>query len=271
LDSVFNAAFGLIDNEKFEEFEFLIHDVQELLNRQNIRTPDVVITDGDKQMKAALDVHFPDTQQQLLIHHINSNVSANARKLWPRPDSSDDEPANNITIPETNTPGLKPIPHTAEGVHQLWKRIVFAETEEEHEQAWENLRKESNDQPAIISYLLKEYMLIRKQWARYFIKRYRNFSMQVTSGTEAVRGQGPWLALKSFGHRRPVAWNGDALWRHYILKHSQCSRIRSISLHPQTLAIALVLEVSPTNDYIKPLGLDSQIALLLSLWSNSLD
>jgi hypothetical protein len=114
-------------------------------------------------MKAALDVHFPDIQQQLCIHHINSNVLANARKLWPRPDSSDDKPANNITIPETNAPGLKPIPHTPEGVHQLWKGVVFAETEEEHEQAWENLRKQFNNQPAIISYLLKEYMPVREQ------------------------------------------------------------------------------------------------------------
>jgi hypothetical protein len=145
----------------------------------------VVITDGDRQIKAALDVYFPDIQQQLCIHYINSNVLANARKLWPRPNSSDDEHANNITIPETNIPNFKPIFYTPEGVHQLWKGIVFAETEEEHERAWKNLRKEFNDQAAIISYLLKEYMPVREQWARCFIKRYRNFGMRVTSGTEA--------------------------------------------------------------------------------------
>ncbi|KAJ4067519.1 hypothetical protein NW756_009870 [Fusarium oxysporum] len=56
LGTVFNAAFGLIDNERFEGFQFLTNSVRTLLDRYSIRTPHVVITDFDDQMEKALGV-----------------------------------------------------------------------------------------------------------------------------------------------------------------------------------------------------------------------
>ncbi|KAM5346026.1 hypothetical protein ACJZ2D_017220 [Fusarium nematophilum] len=49
-----NAAFGLIDNERLEGFQFLANGVRTLLDRYSIRNPDVVITDFDGQMKKVL-------------------------------------------------------------------------------------------------------------------------------------------------------------------------------------------------------------------------
>ncbi|RYC81842.1 hypothetical protein BFJ63_vAg15271 [Fusarium oxysporum f. sp. narcissi] len=82
LGTVFNAVFGLIDKERLEGFQFLINGVHTLLDRYSIRTPDVVITDFDDQMKKALGVEFQDTQQQLCIHHINSNVTLQSKRKW---------------------------------------------------------------------------------------------------------------------------------------------------------------------------------------------
>lgn len=51
-------------------------------------------------MKAVLDDQFPEVQQQLCIHHINSNVLLKAKKKWLKgrnsvsPDSSDDAEAS---------------------------------------------------------------------------------------------------------------------------------------------------------------------------------
>ena len=77
LGTVFNVAFGLIDNERKEGFWFLTKSIRQLPRQHSIREPDVVITDFDKQMKAVLSEVFPDVQQQLCIHHINSNVLLN--------------------------------------------------------------------------------------------------------------------------------------------------------------------------------------------------
>ncbi|KAL0937854.1 mutator-like element [Colletotrichum truncatum] len=80
LGSVFNAAFSLIDNERLEGFQFLSQSILQLINQNSIRQPDVIITDYDRQMKAALNEYFPNMQQQLCIHHINSNVMLKAKQ-----------------------------------------------------------------------------------------------------------------------------------------------------------------------------------------------
>ncbi|XP_044718766.1 MULE transposase domain-containing protein [Hirsutella rhossiliensis] len=58
LKSVYNAAFGLIDNERREGFQFLAEGIRQLVERHGIQLPNVVITDFDQQMKAALEDQF---------------------------------------------------------------------------------------------------------------------------------------------------------------------------------------------------------------------
>ena len=47
------------------------------------------------------------------------------------------------------------------------------------------LCEQFNDQQAILIYLYNTYLPIASQWAHCFIKKYRNFGVRVTSGTEA--------------------------------------------------------------------------------------
>ncbi|KJZ70959.1 hypothetical protein HIM_09663 [Hirsutella minnesotensis 3608] len=55
LKSVYNALFGLIDNEKREGLQFLAEGIRQLNDKHDIPLPEVVITDYDQQMKASLD------------------------------------------------------------------------------------------------------------------------------------------------------------------------------------------------------------------------
>ncbi|XP_044722264.1 MULE transposase domain-containing protein [Hirsutella rhossiliensis] len=65
LKSVYNAAFGLIDNEKREGFQFLAEGIRQLNEKHDIPLPEAVISGYDQQMKAALDNQFPGSQQQI--------------------------------------------------------------------------------------------------------------------------------------------------------------------------------------------------------------
>nr|CEG04031.1 unnamed protein product [Fusarium acuminatum CS5907] len=120
LGSIFNAAFGLIDNERQEGFQFLSKSIRQLAEQHSIYQPDVIITDFNDQIKAALNNQFPDIQQQLYIHHINSNV------------------------------------------------------------------------------LLKSKQ--KAQWARYFIHKYRNFNIRVTSSTKASNNNIKSYLLNGISH-----------------------------------------------------------------------
>jgi hypothetical protein len=82
LGSVYNAAFGLIDNERREGFQFLAESIRQLVDEHSIKQPEVIIIDFDDAMKAALNDQFPDVQQQLCIHHILSNVMLKSKQRW---------------------------------------------------------------------------------------------------------------------------------------------------------------------------------------------
>lgn len=200
LGTVFNAAFGFIDNERREGFQFLAESIRQLMEQHSIRQPDVIITDYDNSMKAALNHRFSNVQQQLCIHHIISNVLLKSKQKWIRkrkssssPSASDDEDNSSETQIQHSAPDKQvvsdstsdKIPHTYRGIVLMWKRVIFAETEEAHEIAWRELCKEFDDQRAILQYLHGTYLPVRAQWARCFIRRYRNFGVRVTSGTEA--------------------------------------------------------------------------------------
>ncbi|OAQ58573.1 mutator-like element [Purpureocillium lilacinum] len=82
----------------------------------------------------------------------------------------------------------------------MWKLVVFAETEHGHEKAWANLCREFDDQRAILRYLYGKYMPVRAQWARCFIRKYRNFGIRVTSGTEASNNNVKSYLLNGMSH-----------------------------------------------------------------------
>ncbi|KAH8665499.1 hypothetical protein BGZ61DRAFT_366161 [Ilyonectria robusta] len=82
----------------------------------------------------------------------------------------------------------------------MWKLVLFAETEDAHEKAWRDLCKEFDDQRAILRYLHGTYLPIRAQWARCFIRKYRNFGIRVTSGTEASNNNIKSYLLNGMSH-----------------------------------------------------------------------
>ena len=166
-------------------------------------------------MKAALNDQFPNIQQQLCIHHILSNVLLKAKNKWvgEREDSagsaSDDEGDSSKTQDEFDTTDKQlindssaggKVPHTYQGVVLMWKRVLYAETEEAFEQAWRDLCKEFDDQRAILQYLYSTYLPCCAQWARCFIRRYRNFGIRVTSGTEASNNNVKSYLLNGMSH-----------------------------------------------------------------------
>ncbi|EXL39278.1 hypothetical protein FOCG_18111 [Fusarium oxysporum f. sp. radicis-lycopersici 26381] len=156
LGTVFNAAFGLIDNERREGFQFLAESIRQLIGQHSIRQPD-----------------FPDVQQQLCIYRINSNVLLKSKQKWAKkrkssssPDASDWEDSAPQTQAELSVTDKQlvhaltgdEIPHTYRGVLMMWKRVLFAETEEAHEKAWRDICKKFDDQRVILRYLHGTYL-----------------------------------------------------------------------------------------------------------------
>jgi hypothetical protein len=149
-----NTIFGVIDNEKKESFVFLLQATKELLEAADPPIPDplVLLTDYCKEMKAAVEEVFPNTQQQICMFHILKNVRLNAAKKFKRPrdPSSDDEEFDDddefdnevLTVTERaalaqrlerESSGVSAVPgpprkisHDAQGVHDMFQLMVYA-------------------------------------------------------------------------------------------------------------------------------------------------
>lgn len=149
----------------------------------------MVITDKEKALKNTLNLVFPSAQQQLCIRHINANVRGKIRSRWNTDDpddleDDDSEPddtpkAANVASSSLNNsreqePALLVLqpaspednPHSRQGMFEAWKRVVYAPAEADFEAQWKKLNDIYPLQHHILSYISKEYMAWRFQWAK---------------------------------------------------------------------------------------------------------
>ncbi|EAQ87040.1 hypothetical protein CHGG_08293 [Chaetomium globosum CBS 148.51] len=78
-------------------------------------------------------------------------------------------------------------PFTRDGMFRAWQQVVYAEDEADFQSAWNKMKAIYNPtQNHILRYISKEYIPYREQWARCFIKRYRNFGQRVNSPVETA-------------------------------------------------------------------------------------
>ncbi|KAM4061638.1 MULE transposase [Hirsutella rhossiliensis] len=90
------VCYGLLNNEQYASFEWFLKQVSRFLRAGIIRSPEVVITDMDDQLRNAIRQIFPNTQLQLCVFHINSNVVSYIKKWWKKDNDSDlDDDAEN--------------------------------------------------------------------------------------------------------------------------------------------------------------------------------
>ncbi|KJZ70106.1 hypothetical protein HIM_10509 [Hirsutella minnesotensis 3608] len=181
-DNTYNTnRFKLPLFQKHEGFQFLAEGIRQLNEKHDIPLPEVVITDYDQQMKAGLDSQFPDSQQQICTHHINSNVLLSAKRKWKdaKEDGDSDDSSSGsgqtqtaltsgdieavLSVEGHGDPSLQndrttPVPHNYRGVLEMWKYVAFTQTKEDYEMAWVRLCEEFNDQQAILTYLHKTYL-----------------------------------------------------------------------------------------------------------------
>ena len=224
LNKVFSCAFGLINNERQEGFDWLMDQVNALRQEIGVTPPLVTITDFDAAMRAAIARVYPDAKSQLCIFRINKNVILHIKRKW------DDQAAatvaavhqqvpaepneaqsgngmnlndnddriiaiiNNLTI---NDDGIGPVPETVEysraGLYNLWVHMLYARTVDEFNVAWERLQTFFATQPTIIQYIQDTYMPVVEDWAGCYTGCNLNFGHRTTSPVKSGN-----RCLKSF-------------------------------------------------------------------------
>lgn len=219
LNKVFSCAFGLINNERQEGFDWLMDQVNVLRQEVGVAPPVVTITDFDAAMRNAVARVYPDAKPQLCIFHVNKNVILHIKGKWDKQaativrqaqqpqanpindldfdDDNDDRIVEGINRMAAQGEEVGPLPETVEysraGIYELWKHMLYASTTNDFNTAWERLQSFFETQPAIIQYLEATYMPVVQEWAACYTGRNLNFGHRTTSPVESANRY-----LKSF-------------------------------------------------------------------------
>jgi len=208
--SVFNAGFGLIDNEREDGFQWVADRVDKVRQKIGAAVPSVILTDFDKAMKKALRKTYPTAYQQICVFHLNKNIVLNIKRKWIKmaagagmqfPPPPEEEDGAGVLLDENDeyvvsslnnmaksgaTLGTLPavVQHSMAGLYLLWAHMVYSRTEEGFNAAWAKINAQFHDQQPILAYIRTTYIPIVAQWAGYCICRIMNFGQRTTSPTE---------------------------------------------------------------------------------------
>ena len=106
--SIFDAAFGLVDNEREDGFNWLVSQFDSFRRQLGAPLPDVIITDFDKTLKTAVKSIFPQAAQQICLFHANKNVVLNIKRKWKNPRKSHRHSPRRPGSKPPNAPGPGP-------------------------------------------------------------------------------------------------------------------------------------------------------------------
>jgi hypothetical protein len=77
----FSAGFCLLSGEAESDYLWALQKFRDVV-RQDIKLPDVILTDNSSALKKALDSVFPEVPQLLCEFHINKNVESRLSKTF---------------------------------------------------------------------------------------------------------------------------------------------------------------------------------------------
>ena len=220
LGKAFSCAFGLINNERQEGFNWLMSKVDEMRQKAEAPPPIVTITDYDVAMKKAIAEVYPAAKPQICIFHINKNVALNIKRKWNKEAAAQVAAAMGVKLPLSRTQEennldrtyeesvvdrdnrspdsrIGAVPETVEysmaGMYKLWEGVVYSHTVNDFNAAWEKLKAYFHQQNDIIRYIEDTWMPVVEQWAGCYLNQRLNFGQRTTSPVESVNRY-----LKSF-------------------------------------------------------------------------
>jgi hypothetical protein len=168
LGSWFSAGFCFIASETEQDYYWA---VATYLSKTRTSAPKVFLSDQEKALKNAVSTLLPSVPQLLCIWHINKNVQTKAQHTWRTADA------------ETAEEKQQFLQIRAEFMRR-WSQVVYSETREAFNAAWDRLLSDYSDQRSLCEYLRDYIYPSREQWAIAWTSQHRHYGTVATSAIE---------------------------------------------------------------------------------------
>lgn len=164
MHSTFFAAFAFLAHETADDYEWVMQQLKKLYTHLSLPDPVVCVTDMERGLMNALFLVFSrrDTSHLLCTWHINNNVVANCKKMFP-------------------------VKEDWQKFFAAWQKVMYAFSETEYEAAWEAMNEayyvEYFD---AIHYLEETYIRhFRRRFVKCYTDKVLHFGTTVTSRAES--------------------------------------------------------------------------------------
>jgi transposase-like protein len=123
----FSVGFCLLSGEAENDYLWALQQFRDVV-RQDIKLPDVILTDDTAALKNSLNSIFPSVPQLLCEFHINKNVESRLSKTF-----------NSI--------------EERDAARQAWFQVIKAPTEEDFNTNWDTFKRQYSAHQELVEYL----------------------------------------------------------------------------------------------------------------------
>jgi len=181
----FTIGMAFLGGEKFEEFQWVLRQLQLLYQKIHLKAPCSIVTDCDLALMNAIKLVFPSSQHLLCLWHISKNVSTHCRT-----DFLIQELESRHTSTTTTPPPQLRIIIDDDWNEFLanWHRIVQSRTIPAFETDWKKFCEKYERFPTALSYLRKQWLPHKEHFVSAWTNQRLHFNTRATSRAEGLHG-----------------------------------------------------------------------------------
>lgn len=181
----FTVGMAFLGGEKFEEFQWVLHQLQQVYQRIHFNAPCTIVTDCDLGLINAVKLVFPSSQHLLCLWHISKNISTHCRTAF-LIQEVDNQHTSAITTSSPQPRGT--IDDDWNEFLADWHGIVQSRTIPAFETNWKKFCQKYERFPAALSYLRKQWLPHKEHIIYAWTNQRLHFNTRVTSRAEGLHG-----------------------------------------------------------------------------------
>jgi hypothetical protein len=202
-----------LSGEKEGDYEWAMEAFRELMVKHGITEPLLIVTDREIALMNCLDTLFPSTPHILCVWHVNMNILANCRKLFPKDKQILNTTANTNRNQVTNTLNKGPTNIITdpkwEAFLKDWALLLASATEEEYTL---NLTQFRKHEPAAVKYVEDTWLIWKEKLVNTWVSAHFHFGIRFTSPIEGCHAMLKAYIRKSTSDLKGVFDNLVGFW-----------------------------------------------------------
>ena len=165
----FSIGFCFLPSEEEITYQWTVSEFQKAVYGDQHK-PAIIITDNDAGLRNAISTVWPSVPSLLCRWHINKNVLTKAQETWRVNGLDEEERKKNEKL--------------RDAFMERWMKVTYSKTKEAFEEAYQQLKNDYSEQPALLKYLDEFKYSTKELYVEAYTSQFKHYGVTVTSRIE---------------------------------------------------------------------------------------